>query len=324
MVPQFNSIILDAVVLVLLFATILYGALKGFKHTIINFILFAGSVFLAFTSYVNIIKVYIVDFLSTNIQFSAAMSEEIKLGISMFYTFFASLALAIVFYLILRFFKLLFVLIAKKRREKKGRPPKFPGKISRFLGSVFSLGLNGAVVIILLIFFANPLVGGDVTIQHSRISDAIELNATKAIHAMTGDPLGEEKVMIKAMKGDFLLVDVDDQDAQSLQAIAGFVSHKNLKNIDMQDTQKTLDSLYALLHFMDKYALADSGTEIVGFQHFVKYSRNMISETVNLLNASKPVGELMEGNKTLTICNLLKKVGLTEAATTFEQMFVMQ
>ena len=40
MIPQFNSIILDVAVIVVLLAVIALGAFKGIKHVSINFVLF--------------------------------------------------------------------------------------------------------------------------------------------------------------------------------------------------------------------------------------------------------------------------------------------
>ena len=324
MIPQFNSIIVDVVLVVLFLSVLLYGALKGLKHTLINFILFAGSIVLAFTSVVSPLKMYVIDFISAMVNFSAATAAEVKLGVSMCYTFIASVVLALAFYIVLRFLKFIVCVIVKKYRVKKGKEIKYPRKGSRFFGAIFSLALNGSIVLIMLLLFANPLVGGDKTILHSRLTDIVELNTTKVIKAISGDDLIEEKIIIKSLKGDFFLENVKDEDAKMFATVANVINEKDLKNFNLGEVQSTVDSLYSLLYLMEKYAIDEKGVELSGFQHFVKYGRKLISETVNLINTNKPEGKLMEAENTFIVSSLLRKVGLSETAETFEEMFEMK
>ena len=56
MIPQFNAVILDIAVVLVLLAITAFGVLKGVKHASINFLLLAGSAVLSFTSIVSFLK----------------------------------------------------------------------------------------------------------------------------------------------------------------------------------------------------------------------------------------------------------------------------
>ena len=323
MIPQFNSIILDVAVIVILLAVIALGAFKGIKHVSINFVLFMGSLALALTSLTNIVKEPILAILSEKIKLGAGVGDEAKLGAYFLYPLMASLILAVLVYVVLRLLKCLIVMIARRKMVKANKLPPSPGKKSRIFGALFSLVFNGALVVILLSILNTPLVGLDKTMETSKVATHVASLDDLVIELVSDDELLDEKVLIKLVRGD-VLVAVSDQDAQAIADISELIAKGGLIPEKLDEPQKAVDALHSVLLFVTNHALDDEGVERDGFEKAVELTRDLVAKSVNKMNTLNAGQAAIEAEDTLAVSNLIRKLGLAEAAATFEAVFVIK
>lgn len=326
MIPLFNAIILDVAVVAIVLLIIFFGALKGIKHTLINFVLLAGSIALSFTSFLNVVKAPIMNLLSDKIVLGAGVANEIKLGMHMTYNFLASFVLTLLFYLIFRLVKVLICMMIKRRNLKANKLPVRVNKVSRFLGGVFGLIFNGALVVIFLSIFATPLVGGDKTLENSYVSKYVEDLDDMIVKLIVDEKeadVFETKILVNLLKGN-LYSKVSVESVEDLQDISKLVESGKFIPTNLENVNEVLDHMYHILNFVNTHALDEKGLEVDGFEKAVALTRDMVSNSINEFNSLKGEGPLIEAEKTLAIQNQLKKLGLTEAATTFENVFVIK
>lgn len=323
MIPQFNSIILDVVVVVLLLSVIALGAFKGIKHIAINFALFIGSLALSLTSLTNVIKSTITSLLASKINFGAGVADEVKVGMALLYNLIAALLLAILFYVILRLLKAIICFVIKRKKLKLNQLPSTPNKISRITGALFSLVFNGAFVIVLLSIFALPLVGGNKTMDSGYVAKHVEKADDAILDAIMDENLLEEKLLVKLVRGD-VLVKVSDEDARAIVKISELVGGGKLIPEKIEEPQVNLDYLHAVLLFINNQALDENGVEVDGFEKAVELTRDAVAKAINQMNSLHGEQEPIEAKNTLAISNLVKKLGLKESAETFETIFVMK
>lgn len=323
MIPQFNSIILDVAVIVILLAVIALGAFKGIKHVSINFVLFAGSLALAFTSLTNVVKAPILALLSDKIKLGAGVGDEAKLGAYFLYPLMAALILAILVYVVLRLLKCLIVMIAKRKMIKANKLPPTPGKKSRIFGALFSLVFNGALVVVLLSILNTPLVGLDKTMESSKVATHVANLDDMIIEAVCDEELLDEKVLIKLLRAD-VLVAVSEEDAKAMEDIAELIAKGGIVPEKLDEPQQILDDMHAVLLFITNHALDENGVERDGFEKAVELSRDLVAKAVNKMNALNAGQPAIEAENTLAVANLIRKLGLEEAVITFEAVFVIK
>lgn len=324
MIPQFNSIILDVVVVVLLLTIIAIGAFKGIKHIAINFGLFLVSLALSLTPLTNIIKNTIINLFFHKIELGAGVGDEIKIGVSMSYRLIAALILTLLLYVILRLIKLIIVMMYKRRKLKSNQLISPPRRVSRVTGAIFSFFFNGIMFIFLLSLFALPMVGGNKTLNSSYIAKHIERSDDFIIELVTDDTdLVKEKILVKVLNADILLK-VNQQDAEAMKNIYELVESGKFMPEDLSEPQKQVDYLYSVLMYVEKFALDENGLEIDGFEKFVERTRDAVEKSVNQINTLHGKQSPIDAKNTLAVANLIKKIGLEKTAIIFESIFVMK
>lgn len=322
MIPQFNAIVLDVIVIVMLLSIVALGAFKGIKHISIDFTLLAGSIALSFSSLTKPLKSYIIELLAPNIKLGAGISNEVKLGVNFLYLAMASLVLTVLVYILLRLIKYLVFMLLKKNMIKRNQLPKYPDVVSRILGGVFSLIFNGALFIVLLSGFANPFVGGDKTVNSSFVTKYVIQVEDVVIKDLIKDPLAETKLVLKVVKGD-LFAEISDKDAQNFIGLSTLVSEGKLVPDSLENVQDVLDGMYNLLSLVSSHALDEEGIEVDGFEKAVELTRNLVTDSINAMNSLNTSGEKITAKNTLAISNLLKKVVKNEIVDIFESVFVI-
>lgn len=321
MLPQFNPIVLDVVVVVLLLFILVLGAFKGLKHTLINFVLLLGSIALSFCSLTNVIKIYIIDLLSKIVKFGAGVSNEVKLGVSFTYMFAASLVLTLLLYVLFRLLKAVIVSFSKRRKEKRNELVHLPRKTSRFFGAVFSLLLNGALALVMLSVFTTPLIGGNKTSEISYVTKHIDKLDDEVIKLCGGNELVDEHILIRLVRGDFF-IKVEEKDVKYLVDISEFLSEDHLVPQTLDGIQEYLDSMRSLLSFVISQGLDKDGVERDGFEKAVELTRELVVTSINQMNSLKGDGAQIDAEGTLAISDLLVKLGIKDSTIDiFESVF---
>lgn len=323
MLPQFNPIVLDVIVVVALLFLLVLGAFKGIKHVLINFALLAGSIALSFSPVTTVIKVYIIELLQGFIEFGAGASNELKLGVTVSYMFMASMILTLVLYILLRLFKSLIEMVIKRKQLKANKLPRMPRAPSRILGGLFSLILNGSLVLVLLSVFTNPLVGGNKTSDITYVTKEIDKLDDKVISLISDNELIDEHIILRLVRGDFFVA-TTDEDAKTFASVATLVNDKALMPSDLSNIQENLDGLRNLLSFVVTHGLDEDGLERDGFEKTVELTRNLVTNIVNQMNTLNESEDPINATGTLAISNLLNKLGLSDCVKIFQETFVIQ
>ena len=328
MVPLFDAIILDVAVIALLLIIIVIGAVKGFMHTIVNFVLLAGAVALGFSPFIGFIKNPVTDLLSSKIILGVGVGDEVKLAIYLLYPFMASLIISLGIYLVLRIIKLLICVLVKHRLLKDNRLPKRVSKVSRAFGGVFGLLLYGVVIILTLSIFNKPLIGGNKIVEKSYVVKYIE-SADDIVAELLIDEKDfetfEGTVIVKLVLGD-LYHKVSQENIEDLNAMGEMVAQGALAIEDLKDVKVKVNYLHHFLRLVTENCLTDKGEEVDGFEKLVESSRNVVTKVVNEINAlhgenSDPIDV---GGNTMAVSKLLSKLGLNELVPTFEKIFIIK
>ena len=322
MIPQFNSVVLDVVMIVLLVLAMFFGAVKGIKHTSINLAIFIGSLALAFSPITNVLKNAIIEILAPHIKLSAGMSETTRFGIYLSYMFLASLILMLLIYCIARLFKALVVLLIIRRKEQNNILVTTPSLVSRLFGGFTNLLVAGVVVIFGLSILNHPVFGLDKTLDNGYVAKHVENLDDLALKKLYEEKLVKEKVMVKLIKGDFF-VKVDDESAKAFQGLTTAVENNRVVAENLEDIEQGVQAIHDILFLVDKYALDDKGLEVDGFEEVVKMTRNMVTNAVNQMRELNSTGAPIPAKNVIATTNLLIRLQLSESTIeTFANTFV--
>lgn len=322
MIPQFNSIVLDVIVVLLLAVIAVFGALKGIKHVSLNFLLLAGSIALAFSPLTDIIKLFVIDLLSKYIQLGAGVSDAARFGVYFSYKFFSALVLTLVLYLLLRLFKYLIVVLVRKRAIKNNKLPSPTSVVSRVFGGIVNFLFGGVIFIVGLSILNTPVIGLNKTMENGYVAKHIANVDDLILDNYVEDKLIEEKVIIKILFGD-LFMEVDNDSAKALKGISGFMNDATLVPSSLENIQQNLDAIHDLLLLVDTYAIDEAGSPKDGLEQVVYLTKDLMNKVINQMNELHKSEEPIEATGTLAISNLLTKLGLKESVEIFENIFVI-
>ena len=324
MLAELNPIVVDVVVSVLFLSLFAIGIFKGFKHAVLNFILLLGSIALSFSSLLNIVKDYLVDFLIDKISLGAGVADEIKLGLLFSYKFITSVALAIIIYVILRLFKYLIHLILKRKARKRNKLIKRPRPVSRIIGGTFSLIFNGAILVVLLSIFASPLVGGNETLKNGVVAKDIEKFDDELLGVFVDDPnLIENQMMVRFVKGD-LFIKVENSQVSDYVAITSLLSEGKVIPENLNDPQLIVDTIRHLLSFTADNTLNDKD-EVIYLNEAVNLTKDLVTKAINEVKALHGDSEdLLVADGTLAVSNLLNRFKLDKVNETFKSIFELK
>ena len=327
MIPLFNAIILDVAVVAILLIVIVIGAVKGILHTFINFVLLAGAFALGFAPFMGIVKTPIIDLLSSKIELGVGVANELKLGIYLLYPFIASLAVSLLIYVLLRLIKLLVFVLIKRNLIKDNKLPSRVGKASRVTGAFAGLILYGVVIIAALTVFATPLVGGEKTLKEGYVAKYIEQGDDYLVKLIADEKdyvKIENQVIVKLIMGDFYYK-VSAESAEDIVVLGEAIEKKAFAVENLDNIKNKIKYMHHFLRFVTDNALDEEGLEVDGFAQVVEMTRSMVSESVNKMNElhkgqSVPIDA---GDITLSVSQLITKLGLPEISKTFSDVFVI-
>ena len=316
MLPVFNGLILDVALIVILLTILAVGSFKGILHAAINFVLLVFSVLLSFLPLSNLIKTPLMQFLSSNIDLGVATPEH-KLGVYMLYPFLASLILTLLFYVVFRLIKYLFVVMIQRKKKKVG----IPSITSRIAGGIFSLVFNGVFVLALLSIFATELVGGTKTIEKSYVAKHIDKLDNEALKLIKDDKF-HDKLIIKVLSSD-LVMEVSDNDLNTFNIIIKAIDEDNIIPENLNNVQENLTNLHKMLTYMEKYGLNSQGVEVDGYELRIEQTREIANKSINEYVALHEGEDLIEASNTLAIRNLLVKFKLEDSAKLMDEIFII-
>lgn len=316
MIPVFNGLILDVIVIVSLLTIISIGAFKGILHTFIDSMLLALAIFLSFAPFMGVIRAPIVQSLSSLIDVGA-VSPELKLGTYMVYPFLASLILTILFYAVFKLIKLVIVKLIERKKVSK-----LPDVISRISAATLSLLVNGIAFIALLTMFSTSFMGGNKTIENSSVAKHVEKVDESILEVVFGDKI-EEKMIIKAINTD-LFMKVSEEDISDFEVISKSIEEENLIPKDLSNPGKIMENLYKLLSYMEVRGLDASGIERDGYELDIEQTREIANKSISAFSSLRENGNLLEAENTLAVKNLLLKFKLEDTAVLLEETFIIK
>ena len=314
MIPQFNFIILDVAVVLLFISMAVFGALKGIKHVVIDLVLLIGSALLSFSSLTNFLKLSIIDILFSTMPLGAGASDMSKLALSISYLLIASLILTILIYLALIGVKMIIRLIIRKNALKNNKLIKYQSKLERVFGGIVNFLFCGVFAVILLSVANTPIFGLNKTINESVITKyVVQLDDL----IFSQDKMYESKLSFKFIKGDFF-VEVDEENATAMDNLLSTFKKDSVVVKDLQDIQNGLDSIYAILVFVDMNCLDQDG-----YTQAVELAKNIVTKSINTMNDLRENQQCIEGMSNIqAIHNLLLKFELNDIDEIFTSLFV--
>ena len=320
MIPQFNSIILDVVVIVLLLLALVIGSVKGLKHVLINFILLAGSFALTFSPLLLSLKTKVIDLLADKIKLGVGVDEAARLAIMMAYMFMVTLAFTLIIFILLRLVKSIIMLILKK---KLGVKPK--SKVVRITGAFSSLVLNGALVVMVVSLLAHPSLAST-TVETSYVTKHVAQVDNALLGLLVDDyDKFEDKLVVKYLMGDFV-AKVEDNEVKHFNSLVALMNKEVLETENMEGLQNSVNFLYHGLSFVEGQLMQEVDGKMVakdGFAPFVNELEGMVVKVISRANTLRGESSAKIDNidNTLAVNNLLIKLGIE---TNFEDIFIMR
>ena len=325
MLPIFNAIILDVVVVLLLILTIVAGVLKGIKHTLVNFSLLLGAIALSFTSFLNVVKLPLIDLFDEFMVLGAGSSKEARLALSFLYSFLASLTLTILFYLVFRLLKTLIVGLSHKKSRENNELIVEIKPVSRVFGGIFSCILYGIVIVVSLTIFNNPLVGGNKTMENSYVARYIDMGDEVVVDLINKEFANKyENILIIGMIRGDLYSKISEDDLNDIDVIVELVDEGKIVIDNLNNVDNSLKYMRHLMNFVMNNFIDEEGKVLEEFEASVQESRDLVTAGVNQINSLHKAEHRLEADKTLAFVNMLRKFGLVDVALTFENIFVIK
>ena len=323
MIPQFNFVVLDVIVVAVLIALLAIGVLKGAKHTFINISLLALSIGVGFISYTDFIKMPIVDFLAKTIDINKQISftTEMKLGLTLLYVFMASLILTLAIYLLLRLIKLVIILIIRKRGKSRSKK----SVASRVFGGLLNLIVYGVLLIVTLSMADNSLVGLDRTIENSYVTKYVSRADNMLFKALKKDGKEIENIItIIAIKGDLLAEEATDKNAKKLMDAFDAIGDSSLipSELTLDNAQEVVNNFYYILSFEKEMLLDSKGKPLPGYEEFMAISNDAITRAVSSIASNYSGGfKLANIENTNSVYMSLESIIGIEVAEKFSSVF---
>ena len=319
MIPQFNFIILDIIVVLVLILFAVFGSLKGIKQVLIDLVLFIGSALLSFSSLTNFIKLPIINLAFSTMPLGAGANDTTKLALSISYFFIASLIFMLLIYLLAITIKYIIRFFIKRNALKNNKLIKYRSVLERVFGGVVNFIISGSFAIILLSVVNTPLFGLNKTTNESLITKYV-IQFDDIIFYQ--DELYEAKLCAKLLKGD-VFVKVDEQDAQVMNKVLSTLEKESILVKDVKDLQEGLDSIYNILLFVEMNCLDENGNVLDGYKQAVEITKNLVTKSINHMNDLRENQDRIDGMKNIqAIHNLLRKFNLNDIDEIFTSMFV--
>lgn len=325
MLPQFNAIVLDVVMVVALLSLIAIGVFKGVKHTLINIGLLVVSLVLGFMPFTNVIKVYIAELLGKmiNIGNNVSYSAEAKIAMSSLYMFMAALIFSLLLYVIARLVKLL---IVRLYRKKNGIGRIDLTVLSRVFGGVASFFIHGFLVILLLSVADNPLVGMDKTLDNSFVSKYVTRVDDIIIDACGGNSQNvEANITILAMKGN-VLAKVNDQDVANFIGMADALGKQTIApdSMDLNKVMQTVNNMEYILLVQESLFADENGDALGGYEDMMALTKDAFNKAISQMASMHGDAEKIQGvDNAFNVANKLEKLYGAVLADKFSALFIL-
>ena len=319
MLMELNSIYFDVAVIVILLAIIAIGALKGVMHTSINLLMLVGSIALAFSPLLDVVKTPLINLLVEKVSLGAGSAQEAKLGLLLAYRMLVSVGLAVAMYIVLRLIKGIVIHVIKRRAKKSNRLLKSPHTLSRVSGALVSLLFNGVVVVALLSIFASPMIGGNKTLEKSAVAKHVEKTDDLVVGLFVDDvELLENKVLVKLVKGN-LFAKVSNETGKDMIAVANLVNEGKLIPTDLNNPQEKVDSLEHVLALV-------KAIEPEEFKDATEIMKDLVAKAVNAMKTihDESGSGLIEVKGGMAVHKLLVEFDLQTSADAFAEIFTME
>ena len=327
MIPQFNAIVLDVILVVALLGLAALGVFKGVKHTLINIGLLIVALVIGFMPFTNVIKAYLAGLLGSMIKIGSnvSYSAEAKISMSMLYMFMATMIFTILVYIIIRLIKLLIVKLYR-RNYGIGRIQLTP--VSRVFGGIFGFLIHGVMLIFLLSLADNPLVGVDKTYDNSYVSQYIVRADNMLIDAFGGDSEKiEANITILALKGN-VLAKVKDEDIQNFIGMTDVLGNSSLApkgdEFDEEDAKLAANQIEYILNAQQAIFMDENGNPLAGFEEMKELTADALNKAISQMVTLHGEAEDFEGveNAFNVILKLEKLYGVA-VAEKFASLFVI-
>lgn len=325
MLPQFNAIVLDVIMVVALLSLIAIGVFKGVKHTLINIGLLIVSLVLGFMPFTNVVKVYIAQLLAKiiNIGNNVSYSAEGKIAMSSLYMFMAALILSLLVYVIARLVKLI---IIRVYRKKNGIGRVDLTVLSRVFGGVASFFIHGFLVILLLSVADNPLVGMDKTLDNSFVTKYVTRVDDIIIDACGGNSQNvEANITILALKGN-VLAKVNENDIAHFIGMADALGKQTLapKSMDMEEVQRVVDNMEHILLLQESLFAGDKGVPLGGYEEMMSLTKDALNKAISQMSSMHGGAEKIAGiDNAFSVASKLEKLYGVTLADKFSEMFIL-
>lgn len=202
-VRDVHPLILDTLVVSIFVLIIFFGIIRGIKKTLINFSLLIASILLSFTSIMNSVKnVFVLNFLKISEWVPSSSDKAYKVAATAFTNLLASLCVFLLIYAILHVLTILFGMLGKKKEKEKEKEVYNKGAASRAFGAVVSFLYQGAIVVFIMIFMNNNLIGMDDSIGKSTVTKFIVKQSSNTLNNI--EKGFTDELLLKVVKGDLL------------------------------------------------------------------------------------------------------------------------
>lgn len=260
-IDNLQPVVLDAIFICLLILIIAFGILKSFKSTIVDFLIFAISLFLAFSPYTNgIKKVISLNLLDLGKLAPAGSANSYLLGISLLTMFTSAILLFAFIYLVLEGIKFLMIFIVKKANKGKELPKKTI--VGRIFGGIISFIYQGFILVVIIFCMNNNIVGLKGSLENTKIVSSVISNIEELVNKK--DKNLTDKIVVKIFKGN-IMSEVSDE------------LIVNLANADSRVEELFLDGEYT--EIIGDAALKDEQAVIMIKERI--YDLNMLAMIIN-------------------------------------------
>lgn len=202
-----HPIILDAIVISVFVLIFFFGIIRGMKKVGIDCLIFIASFFLSFTSVTDSVKqVLAIEVLSLTKFLPAGSSSALKFGVSTLQNLVASIALFLLFYIVIHVTRIAVCMAIFKGKKTDAEIKK--SKVGRFFGGVISLAYQGMVLIAVMLILNTNIIGMNESTQKSTVTKAIYNTSINLTNKSDKDM--SDLITLKILKGDVFYVVGDD------------------------------------------------------------------------------------------------------------------
>ena len=202
-IKDVHPLILDTIIVSVFVLIIFFGIIRGIKKTLVNLSLLVASILLGFTSIMNSVKgVFATQILKLSEWVPSGSDKAYKVAATAFTNFLSSLCVFVLIYAILHVISILFGIL-RKNKKKDTNETQNKSAASRAFGAIVSFVYQGVVVIFIMLFMNNNLVGMNSAFERSTIAKFVVKQSNKTLNGINEGTTN--KMLLKVVKGEILI-----------------------------------------------------------------------------------------------------------------------